>query len=38
MVKKLFSRLYVGLIILFLYAPIAVLIVLSFNDSKSRVV
>ena len=36
MVKKLFSRFYVGLIILFLYAPILILIVLSFNQSKSR--
>ncbi|MDF2842810.1 MAG: putative rane protein [Herbinix sp.] len=36
MVKKLFSRFYVGIIILFLYAPILILIVLSFNQSKSR--
>ncbi len=36
MVKKIFSRFYVGLIILFLYAPILILIVLSFNQSKSR--
>ena len=35
---KTLSRLYNGLIFLFLYAPIAVLILFSFNDSKSRVV
>lgn len=37
--KKLFlgKKLYVGLIFLFLYAPIAVLIAYSFNDSKSSV-
>lgn len=34
--KKFFQRLYLGLIILFLYAPILVLVVLSFNKSKSR--
>lgn len=33
---KLFSNLYTALVMLFLYAPIAVLIVFSFNDSKSR--
>lgn len=37
MVKKSISRLYMALIFLFLYLPIAVLIVLSFNNSKSRV-
>lgn len=37
MVKKISSRLYLGIIFLFLYLPIFVLIVLSFNDSKSRV-
>ena len=37
MVKKSLERIYLGLIFLFLYLPIAVLIVLSFNDSKSRV-
>ncbi len=37
MVKKCASRLYLGIIFLFLYLPIVVLIVLSFNDSKSRV-
>lgn len=36
MVKKIFSRFYLGLILLFLYAPIFILIVLSFNKSKSR--
>ena len=36
MVKKIFSRCYIGMILLFLYAPIAILIVLSFNKSKSR--
>ena len=33
---SLFSRLMTGLIFLFLYAPIFVLIVFSFNDSNSR--
>lgn len=33
---SVFSKLYVGLILLFLYAPIIVLIVFSFNQSKSR--
>ena len=37
MIKHL-RRFYIGLILIFLYAPIAVLIVLSFNNSKSRVV
>lgn len=37
MVKKGLSRIYLGVIFLFLYMPIAVLIVLSFNDSMSRV-
>lgn len=36
MVKKLGQRLYIALILLFLYAPIFILIVLSFNESKSR--
>ena len=35
--KNLLSRCYIGLIVLFLYAPILVLIVLSFNRSRSRV-
>lgn len=38
MVKKTFSRLYMVLIFLFLYLPIIVLIVLSFNNSKTSVV
>ncbi len=33
---KTLSRIYNGLIFLFLYAPIVVLIVFSFNDSRSR--
>ncbi|HZK27976.1 MAG TPA: ABC transporter permease [Thermoclostridium sp.] len=36
MVMKCIKRLYMGLIFLFLYAPILVLIVFSFNESKSR--
>lgn len=36
MVGKILKRLYVFLMFLFLYAPIIVLIVFSFNDSKSR--
>lgn len=36
MVKKWCSNFYIGLIIFFLYAPIFVLVVLSFNKSKSR--
>lgn len=35
--KSFFSRFYIGLIILFLYAPIMVLVTLSFNNSRSRV-
>jgi len=34
--KKWLSKLYIGIILFFLYAPIAVLIVFSFNESKSR--
>lgn len=37
MVKKGLSRLYMALIFIFLYLPIVVLIVLSFNNSKSKV-
>lgn len=37
MVKKSLERIYLILIFLFLYLPIAVLVILSFNDSKSRV-
>lgn len=36
MVKKITSRFYMILMIIFLYSPIATLIVLSFNQSKSR--
>ncbi len=36
MVKRISQRIYIALIIIFLYAPILVLIVLSFNKSKSR--
>ena len=35
---KTLSKIYNALIFLFLYAPIVVLIIFSFNDSKSRVV
>lgn len=38
MVKKWSQRIYLGIIFLFLYLPILVLIALSFNNSKSRVV
>ena len=34
--KKGLRRLYIGLIMAFLYAPILLLILYSFNDSKSR--
>ena len=34
----IFSKIFIGLIFLFLYAPIAVLIIFSFNASKSRTV
>ena len=37
MVKKSLSRIYLAVIFLFLYLPIGVLIVLSFNNSLSRV-
>lgn len=36
MVRKYLSKIYMGLIFLFLYAPIIVLAVFSFNESKSR--
>ncbi len=36
--KRMLSRGYMALIFLFLYAPIVVLMVFSFNDSKSRTV
>lgn len=38
MVKKWGQRIYLAVIFLFLYLPFLVLIVLSFNNSKSRVV
>lgn len=38
MVKKTVSKIYMTVIFLFLYLPILVLIVLSFNRSKSRVI
>lgn len=38
MIKKSAERIYLFLIFLFLYLPIVVLIVLSFNDSKAKVV
>ena len=34
--KKFIQRFYMGLIFLFLYAPIVTLLVLSFNSSKTR--
>jgi len=34
--KNKVSKLYLSLVFLFLYAPIAVLVIYSFNDSKSR--
>ena len=34
--KKFFSRFYVGLVLLFMYMPIFVLIAFSFNESKGR--
>ena len=37
MVKKSAERIYLAIIFLFLYLPIVVLIILSFNDSKTRV-
>lgn len=36
--KKLWKYLYIGLVLLFLYVPIFVLIVFSFNETKSRTV
>lgn len=36
MLKKILKYIYLFLIFVFLYAPIMILIVLSFNDSKSR--
>lgn len=34
--KKFFEKLYLGILLVFMYAPIITLIVLSFNSSKSR--
>ncbi|WP_026663760.1 ABC transporter permease [Butyrivibrio sp. AE2015] len=34
--RKVLERLYLGLLLIFMYAPIITLIVLSFNSSKSR--
>ena len=36
MISNVLKRIYIALIFIFLYAPMAVLIVLSFNKSKSR--
>lgn len=36
MIAKSLKKIYLGLILLFLYAPIIVLVVLSFNESKTR--
>lgn len=36
MIRNIFKKIYIGLICIFLYAPIATLIVMSFNDSKTR--
>lgn len=36
MVIRFFKKCYVGLVLMFLYAPIVVLVVFSFNNSKSR--
>lgn len=38
MIKKFFSNLYLIIMFLFLYLPLFVLMILSFNNSKSRVV
>ena len=37
-VLKILSKIYISLIFIFLYAPIFVLMIFSFNDSKSRVI
>ena len=36
MMKKVLERIYLALLLIFMYAPIVTLIVLSFNSSKSR--
>ncbi len=38
MMRKAIGKVYIALILIFLYAPIMVLVALSFNDSRSRVV
>lgn len=38
MIGKTLGKIYIGLIMVFLYAPILVLVTLSFNESRSRVV
>ena len=38
MIGKTLGKIYIGLILVFMYTPILVLIALSFNDSRSRVV
>ena len=34
--RRIGSRFFIGLVYLFLYAPIAILLIFSFNSSKSR--
>ena len=34
--KKAFEKIYLSIILIFMYAPIVTLIILSFNSSKSR--
>ena len=34
--RKVFEKVYLGIILIFMYAPIVTLIILSFNSSKSR--
>ena len=36
MIYKSLKRIYIALILIFMYAPIVTLIVLSFNQSKTR--
>ena len=38
MVKRVFSKIYIGIIIFFLYMPIVVLMILSFSDSKTKAI
>ena len=37
MIKNIFKKMYLGLILFFIYVPILIMMVLSFNKSKSRV-